>query len=232
MARLLRFCPRDIPQHIIQRGNNRQACFASEQDMTVYAAWLEQYAKQFSVSVHAWVLMTNHVHLLVTPHYDDAISQMMQALGRRYVRYFNREYQRSGTLWEGRFRSSLVQSEQYLLRCYRYIELNPVRAHMVSDPSEYAWSSYHCNALGKGSSLCSPHSEYLLLGKTSAQRQRAYRALFSDVIDGNLLDDIRCSLNKGLAFGGEQFKKEIEAMHCRRVRPAKLGRPKVLSDPT
>lgn len=225
MARLKRIGPVGIPQHIIQRGNNRQVCFAAEQDMAVYANLLHEYSKEFSVSIHAWVFMTNHVHLLVTPHFAGGVSKMMQAQGRRYVRYFNREYQRSGTLWEGRFKSSLVQSETYLLHCQRYIELNPVRANMVADPADYAWSSYQFNALGKHIELCTPHEEYLRLGSTEKERQEVYRELFRYHVDGKLLEDIRTAANKGLALGGERFKSEIEQLHGRRVRAAKMGRP-------
>ena len=128
MARLSRLCPAGVPQHIIQRGNNRQACFAPDQDMAAYAHWLAEAAEKYQVSIHAWVFMTNHVHLLVTPSSKDGISKMMQTLGRQYVRYFNYIYQRSGTLWEGRFKSCVVDAEDYLLICQRYIELNPVRA--------------------------------------------------------------------------------------------------------
>ena len=225
MSRLPRIAPLGIPQHLIQRGNNRQACFSSEQDMAVYTDLLDEYTKKFSVEVHAWVLMRNHVHLLVTPHESNGISNTMQALGRRYVRYFNREHQRSGTLWEGRFRSGLVQSENYLLQCQRYIEMNPVRANVVSDPVDYAWSSYQYHALGKAMALCTPHEEYLRLGKTVVDRQRAYRALFKRHVDGELVGDIRSAVNKGLALGDEWFKTEIEGLCGRRVRAAKMGRP-------
>ncbi len=148
MARLARVAPVGVPQHIIQRGNNRQVCFAGEEDMKAYLHWLKEMSKKYQVDIHAWVLMTNHVHLLCTPWKENAVSQMMQSLGRLYVRYFNHTYQRSGTLWEGRFKSCLVQSERYLLELYRYIELNPVRADMVDKPSDYSWSSYAINALG------------------------------------------------------------------------------------
>ena len=225
MARLRRIAPLRVPQHIIQRGNNRQVCFASVRDIAVYASFLEEYAGQFSVDVHAWVFMTNHVHLLVTPHETGGISNMMQALGRRYVRYFNRKYQRSGTLWEGRFKSSLVQSETYFLLCQRYIELNPVRAGMVQDPANYVWSSYQYHALGKSIALCTPHEEYLRLGKSAGERQRHYRALFRTHVDDELIAEIRSAVNKGLALGGERFKDEIEQVHGRRVRPARMGRP-------
>lgn len=132
-----------VPEHIIQRGNNRQVIFGCEDDMKCYFTWLKEYSKKYDVKVHAWVLMTNHVHLLCTPSSGTAISQMMQSLARMYVMYFNRAYRRTGTLWEGRYKSCLVQEETYLLQLYRYIELNPVRAGMVEDPAEYSWSSYH-----------------------------------------------------------------------------------------
>jgi putative transposase len=138
MARPKRISPVGIPQHIIQRGNNSQVCFAAEQDMAVYAHLLHEYSKEFSVSIHAWVFMTNHVHLLATAHMPEGVSKMMQAQGRRYVRYFNREYQRSGTLWDGRFKSSLVQSETYLLHCQRYIELNPTHSLVLKRTKNHA----------------------------------------------------------------------------------------------
>lgn len=227
MARLPRVSPLGIPQHIIQRGNNRQACFASEQDLAAYAHWLGDYSRQFSVAIHAWIFMTNHVHLLGTPYKAGGISNMMQALGRRYVRYFNREYRRSGTLWEGRFKSSLVQSETYLLQCQRYIELNPVRAGMVADPADYTWSSYQCNGLGRESALCTQHEEYFKLGTSKSERTAIYRSLFQAHVDRRLIDDIRNSVNKGLALGTDRFKEETEALCGRRFKSAKMGRPKV-----
>lgn len=229
MARLPRLCPAGLPQHIIQRGNNRSVCFAGTSDFSAYAHWLKEYAETFSVAVHAWVFMTNHAHLLVTPKWDDSVAKMMQSLGRRYVQYFNRTYRRSGTLWEGRYKSCPVQTGNYLLACYRYIELNPVRAGMVNDPSQYQWSSYHCNGLGVASSLCTPHIEYQQLGKMREQRLSAYRALFETQIDSDLIQDVRESVNKGLALGNECFKTDIERLYSRRVRPAKMGRPRTTS---
>lgn len=224
MPRLPRISPAEIPIHIIQRGNNRQACFVSEEDHWAYTGWLKEYATKYRVDVHAWVMMTNHVHLLCTPHGDTAISQMMQAIGRRYVQYFNREYRRSGTLWEGRFKSCLVESKPYLLELYRYIELNPVRAKMVSDPGEYRWSSYQVNALGKDSELCTPHQEYLSLGKDPLERQNNYRAMFIHQLDGELLTEIRGNTHKGMAIGSERFKDELEALTGRRLKSQKRGR--------
>ena len=149
MPRRRRICPPGLPVHVVQRGNNRQVCFASDADMKAYANWLHEGSRKFGVDVHAWVFMTNHVHLLLTPHNADAVSRCMQYLGRYYVRYFNYRYHRSGTLFEGRFKSSIVQSHRYLLACQRYIELNPVRAGMVSDPADYTWSSYRAHAFGQ-----------------------------------------------------------------------------------
>ena len=168
--------------------------------------------------------MTNHVHLLVTPQVDLATSLMMQYIGRHYVRYFNYKYHRTGTLWEGRYHSSLVQQECYLLACQRYIELNPVRANMVTDPADYEWSSYRTNALGIRLKILTPHPVYLSLGNTKASRLCNYRALFGSSIDKDLLFDIRYSLNKGLVLGTEQFKTEVEAMTGRRVRPTRRVR--------
>ena len=225
MARLPRISPVGVPVHLIQRGNNRQACFAAEEDFAAYAGWLKEYSKQFLVDIHAWVMMSNHVHLLCTPQQAGAISSMMQSLGRRYVCYFNYQYRRSGTLWEGRYKSCLVQAEDYLLSVYRYIELNPVRAGMVEDPADYHWSSYQVNALSKESELCTPHEQYLRLGRSQASRQTNYRALFNSYVEGELLSQIRSSLNKGMAIGNDCFKAEIEALTGRRLKPKKVGRP-------
>lgn len=224
MARLPRLCPPGIPQHIIQRGNNRQICFVTDEDSAAYFFWLRHYAEKYQVDVHAWVLMTNHVHLLVTPHEEQAVSKMMQALGRSYVRYFNKTYQRTGTLWEGRFKSCLVQTASYVLYCYRYIELNPVRAGMVKDPSEYHWSSYASNALGRESSLLVPHDEYEKLGSSKTQRLMNYRSLFEGHTDEALINDLRQNTNKGLVFGSERFKAEMAVNLQRRLVPAKPGR--------
>ena len=226
MARLPRISIANIPQHIIQRGNNRQACFASNNDLSAYAEWLREAAAANGVSIHAWVFMTNHVHLLATPQETASIAKMMQTLGRHYVRYFNDCYQRTGTLWEGRYKSCLVQSETYVLTCARYIELNPVRAGMVNDPADYPWSSYACHAFGKPARMWTPHEVYLGLAQDAAGRQRNYRELFRQTVGGRLLDEIRDSVNKGLVMGTEPFKGEIELRLKRRVRPAKMGRPK------
>jgi REP-associated tyrosine transposase len=225
MPRLPRVTPAEIPVHVIQRGNNRQACFISDEDHGAYAGWLKEYSRKYRVEIHAWVMMPNHVHLLCTPVQEGGISRMMQSLGRRYVQYFNFEYRRSGTLWEGRFKSCLVQGERYLLELYRYIELNPVRANMVKDPGEYRWSSYQINGLGKRSDLCTPHQEYLSLGKDPLERQINYRKFLSDHVDDELWDEIRTSTHKGMVVGNDRFKEELEALTGRRLRSKKRGRP-------
>lgn len=212
MARKPRACPAGVAQHIVQRGNNRQICFGDEADFAAYAHWLREANRRWGVALHAWVFMTNHVHLLATPGRADAVSGMMQGIGRRYVRHFNYRWRRSGTLWEGRFKSCLVQDSGYLLQCYRYIELNPVRAGMVDDPAEYRWSSYRTNGLGVASSLCTPHPEYLALGD-SASRLANYRSLFSAHVENALADEIRQVTDRGLALGNPQGQTPIAATH-------------------
>ncbi|MBA6257287.1 MULTISPECIES: transposase [unclassified Colwellia] len=225
MARRLRVSPIGVAQHVIQRGNNRQVCFASQQDFSAYLGWLEEYAKKYHVEIHAWVLMTNHVHLLCTPRCDGGVSKLMQSLGRQYVRYFNFSYKRTGSLWEGRYKSCLVQEDKYLIQLYRYIELNPVRAGMVADPSSYLWSSYQVNALGKPSVLCTPHALLIALGGDLIARQAAYRALFKFHVEGKLLTDIREALNQGMAIGNDAFKAQLATLTGRRMTPKKFGRP-------
>jgi putative transposase len=224
MARLPRVHLAGVPEHIIQRGNNRQVCFANDEDFAAYAHWLKEYSDAFSVHIHAWVFMSNHVHLLCTASDNTGISQMMQSLGRQYVQYFNRSYKRSGTLWEGRFKSCLVQEEHYVLAVYRYIEMNPVRAGMVSSPSEYAWSSYAINALGKHSALCQPHPCYLALADSETERQQAYRDMFKGEVNETLLGDIRSAVKSGMALGNDRFKQEVAELTGRRQQMGQRGR--------
>jgi len=212
MPRRKRCCPIGMPLHVVQRGNNRQVCFTSDSDMAAFANWLREAAEKYSVATHAWVFMTNHVHLLVTPGADHAVSKCMQFLGRHYVRYFNYRYGRTGTLFEGRFKSSIIQSNRYLLACYRYIELNPVRAGLVQDPADYVWSSYRSNALGQPAKLWSPHQEYLELGTNKLQRLKAYQQLFSNGLGTELITDIRNALNTGLVLGNDLFRAEVEQL--------------------
>ncbi len=226
MPRAPRFNLPDIPQHVIQRGNNRQATFFAIDDYRCYLDCLKSAADKFRCEVHAYVLMPNHAHLLVTPRTPDAVSKLMQSLGRRYVRYVNDTYQRTGTLWEGRFRASIVDSERYLLACYRYIELNPVRANLVETPADYPWSSYRYNALGEYSELIVEHPLYEQLGASRDERTHAYREFVGHPIDDTLLHRIRASAQRCRVLGSERFIDEIEAALSRPVRPARRGRPR------
>lgn len=226
MPRRPRLAIAGIPCHIIQRGNNRSACFFAEDDYRCYLQTLAEQAHKYHCHIHAYVLMTNHVHLLVTPEKTDSISLMMKHLGQRYVQYVNKTYRRSGTLWEGRFRSCPTQEEAYVLACYRYIELNPLRAGMVNDPGDYPWSSYQTNALGENDTLLSPHYLYMRLGRKAEERRRAYRGLFESHLDDTVINNIRKATNGNYALGNERFQEEIEAVLKRRARPGKPGRPR------
>jgi len=225
MPRKPRFNLVGIPQHVIQRGNNREPCFFAEEDYRRYLEDLQTSAEKYQCCIHAYVLMTNHVHLLVTPMADFGISQMMQALGRRYVYYINKTYKRTGTLWEGRYKSSLIDSDKYLLTCMRYIELNPVRANMVNHPGEYKWSSYHANGQGGIDSMIEPHPLYTALSKTSELRQAVYRELFLHHMDIDTLHEIRESLDHELVLGRSYFKDRIEEITKRQTRLGRPGRP-------
>ncbi|RLA50758.1 MAG: transposase [Gammaproteobacteria bacterium] len=227
MPRKPRFNLVGIPQHVIQRGNNREPCFYAEEDYRRYLNDLQVSAKKFNCRIHAYVLMTNHVHLLITPMTKYGISQMMQALGRRYVYYINKTYKRTGTLWEGRYKSSLIDSDCYLFICMRYIELNPIRAGMVNYPGEYKWSSYRANAQGDVDFLLDAHPVYLELGTTCIERQEAYRDLFRHYVDNDTLHEIRQSLNHELVLGRSYFKDKIEEVTKRKTRLGMPGRPRI-----
>ncbi|MFW2373131.1 MAG: transposase [Gammaproteobacteria bacterium] len=230
MPRKPRFNLVGVPQHVIQRGNNREPCFYAEDDYRRYINSLAESASKFHCCIHAYVLMTNHVHLLVTPMIDYGVSQMMQALGRRYVYYINKTYRRTGTLWEGRYKSSLIDSEAYLLTCMRYIELNPVRATMVDHPGDYKWSSYHHNAMGKTDNLVSNHPLYDNLGLNGSDRLNAYRELFRNHVDNDVLHEIRQALNHEVVLGRSYFKDKIEEITCRQTRVVGPGRPRIEED--
>jgi putative transposase len=211
--------------HIIQRGNNRQACFFCDDDNAFYLDWLLEYSRTTGCLIHAYVLMTNHVHLLLTPKHAESAGNLMKRLGQRYVQYINRTYKRSGTLWEGRFRSSIIQQEEYLLTCQRYIEMNPVRAGMVNLPGEYKWSSFRCNGQGEPSKVITCHPLYYTLGSDEAKRISAYRELFRHELEPGELDKIRKATNGNFALGSNHFQKEISLVLGRRVAPGKSGRP-------
>jgi putative transposase len=214
-----------IPRHVVQRGNDRQACFAVDADYLRYLQELREASAKHHCAIHAYVLMTNYVHLLVTPATTGAISRMMQAVGRRYVGSVNARYRRTGTLWEGRFKAALVDTDRYLLTCYRYIELNPVRANMIDEPSAYPWSSYRHNALGGTNPLITPHEQYTLLAATPAERQATYRALVHEHVEQKDLDDLRLHTQQQRAWGSERFQQQIEALTQRSVSVRPRGRP-------
>jgi putative transposase len=214
-----------IPQHVVQRGINRGPCFFAEEDYHSYLHWLEKAAADWRCAIHAYVLMTNHVHLLVTPEAETGIAKLMQSVGRRYVQYINRSYKRTGSLWEGRYKSSLIQAETCLLTCLRYIELNPVRAGMVQDPGQYRWSSYRHNGLGQADSRITPPARYLAIEQDATGRQAAYRALFRSELDDEALSDIRLALSQGQPLGQGRFRARICAAAGVRRSQKRPGRP-------
>lgn len=227
MARKSRFNLPGIPQHVIQRGNNREPCFYAQGDYQCYLGELKEAAERNDCRVHAYVLMTNHVHLLLTPMAEFGITHLMQDVGRKFVRYINHSYGRTGTLWEGRYKASLIDSDAYLLTCMRYIELNPVRANMVDHPGAYRWSSYAHNAYAEASALLASHPVYTSLAPNTPLRAHAYRELFGIHLDPDQIHAIRDALNQELVLGREDFKERIEQMTKRRTRPGRSGRPRI-----
>jgi putative transposase len=226
MARLPRLTAPGLPHHIIQRGNNRQPIFLDEVDCVRFLKDLADLAAVHALAIHAYVLMPNHVHLLATPAENDTLARFMQALGRRYVRWFNTRHRRTGTLWEGRYRSTVVESDRYLLACMRYIELNPVRAGLVDDPSAYRWSS-HKHQLGlRSDPLISEHAVYWSLGNTPFERQLAYRRLFDQGTQAEEIEAIRTATQRGWVLGERGFIEEIAAKAGRRASPVRPGRPR------
>lgn len=221
MARRPRLELPGVALHVIQRGNNRAACFHADNDRSLYLRCLREAARRYHCAIHAYVLMANHVHLLVTPSVQGAVAGMMQDLGRRYVRLFNKRYERTGTLWEGRYKSCLIDSEAYLLTCHRYIELNPVRAGMVRDPLQYRWSSHAHYALGAASTLLTRHE---LLDRLAGSME-SFMAGFRDQIKPETLQRIRTATRKGWALGEDDFLNRVEGVLGRSVRPPKRGRP-------
>ena len=225
MARLPRLTVPGYPHHVIQRGNNRQTIFREPADYEFMLDLLVEQSKKFQVAVHAYVLMGNHFHLLATPQTDKGLPAMMQAVGRSYVRYFNRRYQRSGTLWEGRYRSTIVQSERYLLACMAYIDLNPVRAGMVANPGDYPWSGYAHSMGRRNDPLVTPHALYWQLGNTPFAREAAYGALVQAGIGGQDQVQISQSVHSGWALGGADFIAALQQNTDRRVAKGRAGRP-------
>lgn len=228
MPRKPRFYLPDVPAHVMQRGHNRSAVFFDNEDYLEYLRIVKVMAEKYQCLIHAYVLMTNHVHLLVTPLSQNSISLFFQGLGRQYVTYINKTYGLSGSLWEGRHKGNIIDTDVYFLACMRYIELNPVRANMCLDPGEYRWSSYAANALGEPNSILSPHAEYCRLGKNCALQQERYHALFKEILDVKVISDLRKGVQSGTPVGETDFTRKIEQLlNCKtgyivRGRPHKL----------
>jgi putative transposase len=225
MPRQPRLILPDLAVHIVQRGNNRAPCFLRDGDYMLYLYWLRELSKKHGCKVHAYCLMTNHVHILLTPAAGDACGSLMRDLGQRYVQHFNRAHGRTGTLWEGRFRSCVAESGRYVMACYRYIELNPVRAGMVNDPCDYTWSSHRINTGDAKSDWLTSHPEFTALGNCSEARQRAYRQLFEGALDSTDLERIRAATNGGYLLGDAAFGAKIAAQYNRPTSPRRPGRP-------
>lgn len=225
MARLPRLTLAGHPHHVIQRGNNRQPIFLHEDDYLRMQELLRESAAQFQVQVHSYVLMGNHFHLLATPQTADGLPRMMQAVGRSYVRYFNDRHGRSGTLWEGRYKSTLVQTDRYLLACMAYIDLNPVRAGLVGDVAAYAWSSYGHYVGQRMDRLITPHPLYWSLGNTPFAREAAYAEMVHAGLLPQQLEQLTHATLKGWAFGDDEYIANLQELTPRRVKPAMPGRP-------
>jgi putative transposase len=225
MARLPRLTLAGYPHHIILRGNNRQAIFMDTSDFQRMLALLETHAKAQGVEVHAYVLMSNHLHLLLTPANDKALPLMMQAVGRAYVLYFNKRHGRTGTLWEGRYRSALIQTDRYLLACMAYIDLNPVRAGMVAQAADYPWSSHAHYTGGRQDAWLTPHALYWGLGNTPFARELAYAEIVQAGVDASQQQALTSSTLSGWALGEDHFVHQVQQLTPRRVRPTPAGRP-------
>lgn len=223
MTRLPRFVLPGQPQHVIQRGNNRGPVFFAEEDYRFYLRCLDEACRTHGCEVHAYVLMTNHVHLLLTPSHERSISKALQSVGRRYVEHVNRGYGRTGTLWQGRYRATLIDSERYLFTCMRYIELNPVRAGLVAAPGAYRWSSYAGNGEGRADPLLTPHPLYQALAASDTGRRAAYRALFASALAEDTLAALREATNKGWVLGDRRFQERIARSLNRRPSPLPRG---------
>lgn len=225
MARQPRFFVPEGALHVVQRGNNREPIFAADADFRFFVTSLSEASERHGLAIHAYVLMTNHVHLVVTPSHEDSLPKTLQSVGRRYVQFFNRLYRRTGTLWEGRYRATLIDSDEYLLTCMRYVELNPVRAGMVDRPSTYEWSSHRANAYARLDPLVTFHSLYRALAESDEARALAYRTLFEIALPSTQVDLIRETTNKNWALGNDRFRQQIETLAGRRTAPVRRGPP-------
>ena len=232
MARQPRLTAPGYPHHVIQRGNNCQPIFLDDDDRRQFLEDLRTQAREHQVAVHAYVLMDNHVHLLLTPETADGLPRMMQALGRGYVRHFNRRHGRTGTLWEGRYRSTVIEAERYLLACMAYIELNPVRAGMVVVPADFAWSSHGHHIWQRADPLVTPHALYWAMGDTPFARERAYGELVSSRSHDPGHAALSRAVHSGWALGSEDFLEALGAKLNRRVEKRKAGRPPKAAEET
>jgi putative transposase len=225
MARQPRLILPNQPHLIIQRGNDNQLIFRDDEDYRHFLEWLRESAKFYRVAIHAYVLMPNHLHVLATPSDEDGLAAMMQKVGRLYVPWFNNKHGRSGTLFQGRFRTSVIDPDAYFLACIRYIELNPLRSQLAFDPLDYPWSSYAHHAGVRPDPLITDHAKYWELGNTPFQREAAFIELAQQGMSGQELDTINAAVLKGAPLGSHAFKVELEHKTKRQILPAKRGRP-------
>jgi putative transposase len=231
MARLPRLVIPFQAHHVTQCGIDRQPIFRDDADHLAFLGWLRSAAKQFKVALHAYVLMQDHIQLLLSPSDVDGLGRMMQWIGRLYVPYFNQKYGRAGTLWQGRFKASVIDSEAYFMLCSRYIELDPVRANLVADPGDYRWSSYAHHSGAQADNLITDHPLYWALGNTPFEREAAYKELARQPLGLDEINTLNLAVPKGWALGSDRFKKNLEKRILRRVSPAKRGRPAKKSQP-
>ena len=225
MARQPRLILPHEPHLIVQRGNDNQLIFRDDEDHRRFLEWLRESAKFYRVAIHAYVLMPNHLHVLATPSDEDGLAAMMQKVGRLYVPWFNNKYGRSGTLFQGRFRTSVIDPDAYFLACIRYIELNPLRSQLAFEPLDYPWSSYAHHAGVRPDPLITDHAKYWELGNTPFQREAAFIELAQQGMSGQELDTINAAVLKGAPLGSHEFKVALEHKTRRQILPAKRGRP-------
>ena len=226
MARLPRYSIVNQPQHIILKGLEGRRLYFEEQDYQYFHDCLDAAAYNYHLKLHAYVLMPDHVHILATPANTDSVSRTVQSIGRNYVQYYNESYASSGTLWESRYRATVIEAKTYLLACSQYIEMNPVRAGLVKKPQEYRWSSYAHNALARADEMFTDAPQYRRLGPNHKERARAYRARFKNPLSGELVEQLTASAMKGWALGDSKFIRKIEALSGRRASQLPRGRPR------
>jgi putative transposase len=226
MARLPRLVVPNQPHHLIQHGIEGQPAFRDADDYLAFLAWLREAARQFRVAIHAYVLMPGHVHLLATPADEVGLGRMMQWIGRHYVPYFNQKYGRAGTLWQGRYKATVVDAEHYLMACSVYMETNPIRAGLAPSAEDYPWSSYRHHVGASPAPLIADHPLYWALGNTPFDREAAYKNLVEQGVSADTIVEITDATRKGWALGSDKFKEQLQKAGSRRVQPTKRGRPR------